>query len=477
MSKIAKILTLWYLDSDKISWKERVTVMGFKKNFVWGTATASYQVEGAAKEDGRGESVWDVFCHEPNRVACGHNGDVACDHYHRYKEDIRLMQSLGIKAYRFSISWTRLFPEGTGQPNQKGVQFYSDLIDELLACGIEPYITLFHWDYPYALYQKGGWLNDESVNWFADYAAFVVQAYSDRVKHFITFNEPQCFIGLGYLSGVHAPGLKLFYRDIFKMCHNVLKAHGKAVIQMRKAAKQPICIGYAPTCNADYPEKETPENIEAVRKRFFACPDLSPDVMWNVSWWSDPVVLGKYPEDGLEKYKDYLPEITEEDMALISQPIDFYGQNIYNGHQITLDEAGNALCPERAAGFPKTAVQWPVTPECLRWGPRFLYERYHLPVIITENGMSAHDCISLDGQVHDPNRIDFLHRYLTQLEKAADDGVDLEGYFLWSFMDNFEWQLGYTERFGIVFVDYETQKRIPKDSAYWYQNWIEAHSK
>lgn len=451
--------------------------MGFKKDFVWGVATASHQIEGGWNEDGKGLNIWDVFSHEPDNIDCGHTGDVACDHYHRFREDVALMKELGIKAYRFSLSWARIFPDGTDKINEKGVKFYSDLIDELLKNEIEPYITLFHWDYPYALYRKGGWLNDESVKWFADYAAKVSELYSDRVKNFITFNEPQCFIGLGYLAGVHAPGLKVSYKDAFQMCHNVLKAHGAAVIALRKNAKQPLKIGYAPTCSVRYPASDSPEDIEAARKEFFACPSLSRDVMWNTSWWSEPVIFGHYPEDGLEIYKEYLPEITEEDMKLINQPIDFYGQNIYNGIGIRAGKDGTAEYEERYAGFPKTGSQWPITPECFYWGSKFLYERYKLPFYITENGMSAHDVVSLDGMVHDPNRIDFLNRYLLELEKAADDGADIGGYFLWSFMDNYEWSRGYTERFGIVFMDYNTQKRIPKDSAYWYKSWIEEHSK
>lgn len=450
--------------------------MGFKKDFVWGAATASYQIEGAWNEDGKGENIWDVYSHQPGNVMLGHTGDEACDHYHRYKEDVALMRELGIKAYRFSISWTRIFPDGTGEINEKGVKFYSDLIDELLKNGIEPYITLFHWDYPYALFKKGGWLNDESVKWFADYAGKVAELYSDRVKHFITFNEPQCFIGCGYLSGEHAPFLKLGYKAVFQMCHNVLKSHGAAVIAMREKAKQPIKIGYAPTGSAVYPLTDSPEDIEAAREMFFECKPLGPGTMWSVSWWSDPVILGRYPEEGLRMYKDYLPEITEEDMKLISQPIDFYCQNMYNGVTVKANENGKAEWVKREVGHARTSIGWPVTPECMYYGPKFLYERYKLPFYISENGMACHDFVSLDGKVHDPNRIDFVNRYLLELEKASSDGVDVCGYFLWSFMDNFEWAKGYTERFGIVYVDYPSQKRIPKDSAYWYKNWIEEHN-
>ncbi len=450
--------------------------MGFGKDFAWGVATASYQIEGAWNEDGKGLSVWDVFSHEPNKVYENHTGDVACDHYHLFKEDIKLMKEMGIKAYRFSLSWSRIFPNGTGLINPKGIQFYSDLIDELIENGIEPYITLFHWDYPYELYKKGGWLNDESVYWFSEYAKTVVEYFSDRVKYFITINEPQCFIGIGHLKGVQAPGLKLSYKDIFQACHNVLKAHGAAVIAMREAAKQDIKIGYAPTCSAHFPVSEDEKDIDAARKFFFDCPPISENVMWNVTWWSDPVILGEYPKDGLELYKDYLPEITEEDMKLINQPIDFYGQNIYNGWAIKADENGCPMPIKRREGHTKTGSQWPVTPEALQWGPRFLYDRYKLPIYITENGMSSHDCVSLDGKVHDPNRIDFINRYLNELEKAIDNGSDVKGYFLWSFMDNFEWVLGYSERFGIVYVDYRTQERIIKDSGLWYKDWIENHS-
>ncbi|MBQ7986038.1 MAG: beta-glucosidase [Clostridia bacterium] len=451
--------------------------MAFKKDFAWGTATSSYQIEGAWNEDGKGESIWDVFAHEHGKIMDNDTGDIACDHYHKFKEDIKLMAELGIKAYRFSLSWPRIFPKGTGEVSEKGVKFYSDLIDELLANGIEPYITLFHWEYPYELHKKGGWLNDESVKWFAEYAAKVSELYSDRVKYFFTINEPQCFIGYGYLEEAYAPGLKVTNKDAFQMCHNVLKAHGAAVIALRENAKQPIKVGFAPTCGVRYPASEKPQDIEAAKQEMFACWPLSQSVMWGTSWWSDPVILGHYPEDGLRMYKDYLPEITEEDMKLISQPLDFYGQNIYNGKAVKMGDDGKPEYVERYAGFPKTAMPWPITPECLRWGAKFFYERYKLPIYITENGMAAHDVVSLDGKVHDPNRIDFLNRYLLELEKATDEGAEVDGYFLWSFMDNFEWTSGYSKRFGIVHVDYNTQKRIPKDSAYWYKNWIEEHSK
>ena len=451
--------------------------MAFKKDFAWGTATAAYQIEGAWNEDGRGESVWDVFTHQQGKIMNNDTGDVACDHYHKFKDDVALMKEFGIKAYRFSISWSRIFPKGTGEINEKGVKFYSDLIDELLKNGIEPYVTLFHWDYPYELYKKGGWLNDDSVKWFAEYAAKISELYSDRVKHFFTINEPQCFIGIGYLEGVHAPGLKVTYRDIFQMSHNVLKAHGAAVIALRENAKHPIKVGFAPTSSVKYPSTENKEDIDAARQEMFACYPLSPSVMWSTAWWSDPVMLGKYPEDGLEMYKDYLPEITEEDMKLINQPLDFYGQNIYNGKEVRMGTDGKPENVQRHAGFPKAVNQWPITPEALRWGPRFFYERYKKPIYITENGTAGFDMMSKDGKIYDYDRIEYLSRYIGELEKATDDGVEIDGYFLWSFMDNFEWAKGYSDRFGIVHLDYKTQKRTPKESAYWYKKLIEEKSK
>lgn len=450
--------------------------MAFSKDFAWGVATSSYQIEGAWKEDGKGLSIWDVYSHQPGMIQDGSTGDVACDHYHRFREDVKLMKEMGLKAYRFSLSWPRIFPDGFGKVNEKGVQFYSDLIDCLLENGIEPYITLYHWDLPYELHKKGGWMNSDIVQWFAQYAAEVVTRYSDRVTNFITFNEPQVFIGHGCLTGINAPGYQSTFKDVFQMAHNVMKAHGASVLAMRKAAVRPIKIGYAPTCTAYYPATDRPEDIEAARSMLFACPELDQHVLWNVSWWSDPVMLGKYPEAGLEIYKDYLPEITDEDMQLIHQPLDFYCQNIYNGKSVAMGADGKPVIVERPMGHAVNSLGWPSTPRCLHWGPKFLYERYGLPIYISENGMSAHDEVSLDGKVHDPNRIDFLNRYLLELEKATDDGVQIGGYFAWSLLDNFEWAYGYTPRFGLIYVDYETQERIIKDSGYWYKKWIEEHS-
>ena len=448
--------------------------MGFSENFVWGAATSAYQIEGAVKEDGKGEHIWDVYVKEPGHIYGGHNGNRACDHYHRFREDVSIMKEIGIMAYRFSIDWSRVLPEGFGPVNERGIAFYDSLIDELLKNGIEPYITLHHWELPYEIYKRGGWMNPQIVEWFGEYARLIAGRFSDRVTHFFTLNEPQCFVGLGYLTGDHAPGIKAPLRDTFEMAHNALKAHGRAVQMLRQYGKQRLTVGYAPTCGMCYPETEKAKDIEAARQALFAMNQDDRNWTWNVSWWSDPVLLGNYPEEGLKRYEPYLPRITDEDMKLIAEPIDVYGQNIYNGRCIRMGRDGMPEEVKRCEGFPKTAVLWPVTPEALYWGPKFLYERYRKPIYITENGMSCHDVVSIDGKVHDPNRTDFLARYLKELKRAAGE-IDLRGYFHWSLMDNFEWEKGYSERFGLVYVDYQTQKRMKKDSAYWYQDVIRSN--
>ena len=448
----------------------------FRDDFVWGVASSAYQVEGRDTEDGRGKNIWDNFAEE-GRILDGKDAYTACDHMHRYKEDYKLMKLLGIKAYRFSMSWARILPEGTGKVNEKAIAMYRDMILSMKENGIEPYITMYHWEFPQALQDKGGWLNEDVIQWFGEYAKVVAENFSDICEYFITLNEPECFVGLGHLSGVHAPGLKLPYKDVFKIAHNALRAHGQAVINLRKYASRPIKVGYAPTCGMAYPATDSPEDIEAARKTLFGFHQPMDNWTWNVAWFNDPVFLGKYPEEGLKKFAEYLPEITDEDMELISQPLDFMGQNIYNGYMMRQGEDGEPEYVDREAGAAKTAAGWPVTPECFYYGVKFLYERYHLPLYITENGMSCHDDVSLDGRVHDPNRQNFLDLYISALQRANDDGADVRGYFLWTFLDNFEWDKGYTERFGIVYVDFKTQKRIVKDSAFWYQKIIESNGR
>lgn len=446
--------------------------MKFPKNFVWGAAAAAYQVEGASSEDGKGLSVWDAFCRNPEAVYEQHNGSIACDHYHRYREDVQLMRALGLQAYRLSVSWPRVLPDGIGKINERGLDFYDRLIDALCSKGIEPYLTLFHWDFPYELYKQGGWLNPRSPEWFGEYTKVVVERLSDRVKYWFTLNETHCYIYLGHRLGVHAPGLKLGLDDVLQAAHNTLLAHGKAVQTIRSFSKQPCQIGYAPVGVTGLPASDSPADIEAARQYMFNYqqPDL-----WVNSWWMDPVFLGHYPEDGLNAFRQWLPEIKPEDLSTICQPLDFFGVNIYHGAKIAASETGSPIPTDKQPGRPRTAANWDVTPEALYWGPRFLYERYHKPIIITENGVSNIDVISLDQAVHDPQRIDFTQRYLRELGRAIADGIDIQGYFHWSLMDNFEWSEGFKERFGLIYVDYPTQTRIIKGSGYWYRKVIESN--
>jgi beta-glucosidase len=443
--------------------------MPFRDDFVWGAAAASYQVEGAAREDGKGLSVWDQMCRERGRIWQGQTGDVACDHYHRHVEDVALMKQIGLKAYRLSVSWPRVIPEGTGKVNDKGLAFYDALVDELLAAGVRPWVTLFHWDYPYALYCRGGWLNRASADWFADYARVIVDKLSDRVSHWMTLNEPQCFIGLGHRTGEHAPGLKLDMCDVLLAAHNTLLAHGKGVQAIRAASKQPCQVGFAPTGGLRYPTSDSPADVEAARKETFT---VRPDNVMGNAWWSDPIFLGHYPEQGLAVHGARMPAVADGDMETICQPLDFYGVNHYSGVPVRAGDDGQAVVVPFPEGHPQTAIRWWVTPEALYWLAKFLHERYGKPIVVTENGLSNEDWVSLDGEVHDPQRIDFTRRYLRQLKRAAEEGVDVRGYFHWSIMDNFEWAEGFKERFGMIYVDYLTGKRIPKDSARWYSKVI-----
>jgi beta-glucosidase len=445
--------------------------MTFPENFVWGAAAASYQIEGAAYEDGRGLSVWDMLCRQPGRIWEGQSGDVACDHYHRYKEDVALMREMGLQAYRLSVAWPRVLPEGTGAVNAKGLDFYDRLVDELLAANIQPWVTLFHWDFPYALYCRGGWLNPNSSDWFAEYTSLIVDKLSDRVSHWITVNEPQCVAELGHHDGIHAPGDKLGFSEILKISHNILLAHGKAVQTIRAYAKTPAKIGFAPAVGGIIPATQSEADVTAARVASFSNRDLK---LWNVSWWSDPMIFGKYPEDGLKLFGKSMPSFTQAEMDTIHQPLDFYGINLYTGIMVKADPAkeGQAEIVKLADGFPQTAFPWKVLPDALYWATKFLYERYKLPIVVTENGMSNIDWVSADGQVHDPQRIDFTHSYLNAYQRAISEGAEAWGYFHWSVMDNFEWAEGYKHRFGLVYVDYTTQKRTLKDSAHWYKRVI-----
>jgi len=437
--------------------------LNFPKGFLWGAATAAYQVEGAWNEDGKGLSVWDVFCRQPRKIWQGQTGETACDHYHKYREDVALMKEIGLKAYRFSVSWPRVIPNGVGRINQQGLDFYDRLVDELVAAGIAPCLTLFHWDYPYELHCRGGWLNGESPDWFAEYSRVVAAKLSDRVKHWITINEPQSFVGGGYAHGSNAPGYKLELNELLRIGHHVLLAHGKSVQAIRAAARADCLIGFAPVGQVVIPDTPDAEDVRIARDETFS---IKVGSISSNTWWMDPVFFGQYPEDGLRLCGRDMPEVREGDLRTIAQPLDFFGVNIYFGKNAG---RGKGIAAGRR-GY--TAYKWPVTPEALYWGPKFFQDRYKLPIIICENGMSNADWIALDGKAHDPQRIDFMLRYLQKLEMAIKDGVDVRGYFHWTLMDNFEWAEGFKERFGLIYVDPVTQKRVLKDSARWYREII-----
>jgi len=443
-----------------------------KKDFVFGAATSAYQIEGAAQKDGKGESIWDVFSHTEGKVFGNHNGDVACNHYDLFKDDISLMKEMGLDAYRFSVSWPRIFPNGkTDSLNKKGLEFYDLLVNALLDAGIEPYLTIYHWDLPQALEEQGGWLNRSVTDDFADFSSFIVEHFSDRVTCFSTFNEPQCIAYLGYKTGEHAPGRVLDDASVAKVYHHLALAHGKAVKRMREAAKKEIQIGFSSTGILYVPYSDSEDDITLARKKSF---ELSLDDRWGFyfNYFCDPAILGKYPEMDIilkEKDNDF---ILDGDMEVICQKLDFLGLNIYHGTEISSE-----LGVIDNEGKPVTAMHWPITERVLNYGVKFLFERYNLPIYITENGLSCNDKIYLDGKVHDAERIDYLARYLSELKKAIDDGVDVRGYFQWSLMDNFEWAEGYKERFGLIYVDFKTQKRILKDSAFWYKDFINSNRK
>jgi len=441
----------------------------FPKGFVWGAAASSYQIEGAATADGKGSSIWDAFSHRSGMTWRGQTGDVACDHYHRYRDDVQLMRSIGLGAYRLSVSWPRILPGGTGRVNAAGLGFYDRLVDELLAADIEPYVTLYHWDLPWELHQRGGWRSPECPNWFAEYTAVVTERLSDRVNNWITLNEPQVIAHNGYLNGEHAPGERLELAAVLKVGHHALLAHGRAVQAIRAASKRPCRIGYAPVGVVCVPATSSAADVAAAAR---AMRGVDGTHMWNNSWWLDPIFRGCYPEEGIAAYGAAVPDVGRDDMAIIAQPIDFLGSNIYTAGIVAAGADGRPVFLDRPADSPVTPMEWDVVPDSLYWGPRLLWEQYGAPVIITENGMAAREWVSLDGAVHDSMRIDFLRRHLLALRRALNDGVPIAGYFHWSIMDNFEWARGYRERFGLIYVDFATQKRVLKDSAHWYRKII-----
>jgi beta-glucosidase len=442
-----------------------MSVHSFPDRFVWGAATAAYQIEGGAKAAGRGPSIWDMLCEKAGAIQGGHGGEVASDHYHRWAEDVALFKQLGLTGYRFSISWPRVLPSGVGRPNPAGLAFYDRLVDALLEAGITPYATLFHWDLPLELYHRGGWLNRDVAAWFAEYTALCVRTLGDRVDHWMTLNEPQVFVGHGHYDGRHAPGLKFSLSEMLRCGHHALLAHGRSVQAIRAESPRPARVGFAPMGFPKLPASAAAEDIAAARELMYSV--VEPN-HWNLTWWADPVLLGSYPEDGLRLFGKDAPVVAATDLDVISTPTDFLGLNIYQGVRVRAGASGKPEVLENPAGFPLTAFNWPITPEALYWGPKFAHERYGKPIFITENGLSCRDSPSLDGRVHDPQRIDFLTRHLRELHRGIAEGVPVEGYFHWSALDNFEWADGYKERFGLIYVDYPTGQRIPKDSFHWY---------
>ena len=445
--------------------------MNFPEGFLWGAATAAYQVEGAVNEDGRGPSIWDTFSHTPGNVLHGDTGDIACDHYHRLEEDLDLMASLGVQAYRFSVSWPRVQPEGSGPANRKGLDFYRRLVEGLRERDIVPMLTLYHWDLPQALEDRGGWRSRETSERFAEYAGLVYETLADSVPFWITLNEPWVSAWLGHGVGMHAPG----YRDTDKALaatHHLLLAHGLALDTMRAAGHEDNQFGVTLNLSPVRPLRDREADREAARRV---------DGQANCLYL-DPIFRGEYPEDVLEHYRGEsdFSFVRDGDLEKISAPVDFLGVNYYMRHMVREDDTGTddvfssvrarIVIPHKAE---RTAMGWPVEPDGLTEILVRLHEEYtRTPIYITENGRAAYDYVDPEGEVKDEERVAFIDAHLRAAHKAIERGVDLRGYFVWTLLDNFEWAEGYSKRFGIVYVDYATQRRIPKMSARWYSEVI-----
>lgn len=438
--------------------------MTFPSDFLWGVATSSYQIEGAVAEDGRGESIWDRFAHTPGKIKDGSNGDKACDHYHRYKDDIQLMRELGVQAYRFSIAWPRVLPGGFGRVNEAGLDFYARLVDELLANNIVPAVTLYHWDLPQALQDRGGWGHRDTAKAFAEYAHVTARKLGDRIPIWMTHNEMWCTAFLGHYTDLYAPG----YSDLhlaLQAAHHILLSHGMAVPVIREECTNAPQVGIAPNIAYPYPASGSGKDEEAAFRYdgFFT------------RWFLDPLAGKGYPQDMWEYYADHTPQIDDKDLDMIAAPIDFLGINYYNPDQIADNPDGP---PPQTVNIPDGSLQRTADREIY---PQGLYESlvrihrdYDFPAIyITENGAAYHDNVADDGGVHDTERIEFLDAHFEQAALAIEVGVPLKGYFVWTLMDNFEWREGYTIRYGLIYVDFQTQERILKDSARWYRRFIE----
>jgi beta-glucosidase len=439
----------------------------FPSKLLWGYATASYQIEGAVSEDGRKPSVWDVFSHTPGKTFHGDTGDVADDSYHLYKEDVKLMKNLGVRGYRFSISWSRIFPDGTGQPNEKGLDYYQRVVDELLKNNIAPYITLFHWDLPEAL--PGGWQSRDTSKAFGDYAGYISEHLSDRVGHFFTTNEFTCFTDLGYRVGRFAPGLKLPAAEANQVRHHAILAHGMAVQAIRANGKAGTQVGLAENAAVFVPVIESREHIEAARRatREGNAPFLT------------AVMEGKYTDGYLKREGANAPKVEAGDMQIIGSPLDFVGMNVYTPEYVRADSSPQGYAVEkRPASYPRMFSDWLyIGPEVIYWAVRNVSEVWKPKALyITENGCSSDDVLTADGRVEDTDRVMYLRNHLTHLHRAASEGYPIKGYFLWSLLDNYEWADGYSKRFGLHYVDFKTQVRTPKRSAEWYQEVISRNS-
>ncbi|WP_422009641.1 GH1 family beta-glucosidase [Reyranella sp.] len=439
---------------------------GFPEGFRWGTATSAYQVEGAVHEDGRGPSIWDTFTREPGRIRDGSTGDVSVDHYHRYREDVALMKSIGARTYRFSIAWPRVFPEGKGQANPRGLDFYDRLVDELLAAGIEPYATLYHWDLPQALQDRGGWESRDTAQAFGEYAAYVASRLSDRVRQVFTLNEMQTFVEQGHETGNFAPGLKLPPGRLNQVRHHAALAHGLAVQAVRASGRRDTKVGPAENIATAVPAVETLENIKAAER---ATRELNAPYLTLM-------MEGRYTDAYLARAGRDAPRFTDAELKIISSKVDFVGLNVYAPSQYVLaSEAAPGFTPVPfPSSYPHMASSWLLLgPEVLYWAPRHAARLWQVKdIFITENGASAADEPTPDGTVYDVDRVMYLRNCLTHLRRATAEGVPVRGYFLWSLLDNFEWADGYATRFGLIHVDYATQKRTPKLSAEFYREVI-----
>jgi|AutmiccommuBRH23_1029490.scaffolds.fasta_scaffold00682_3 beta-glucosidase len=437
----------------------------FPPEFLWGVSTSAYQIEGAWNEDGKGESIWDRYSHQPNHVFNNDHGDIACDHYHRMPEDVELLRQLGVTSYRFSISWSRVLPRGVGEVNQKGLDFYNRLVDELLRAGIKPFVTLYHWDLPQALQDKGGWVNRDTASYFSDYANLMFSTLADRVHMWATHNEPRVVSFIGYGHATMAPGVADFSKS-YQVAHHLLLAHGLAVREFRKNGHKGE-IGIVIDSEHSFPASYQEQDLQAWQRYYEQ----------DTGFFADAIFHGKYPEYLMNWIGPMQPEIKSGDMQIISEPIDFLGVNYYRGMEVSFHQTGGYLkCKTKHETLPMwgyTEMEWGIHPIGIQMVLKNLQDRYgDLLFVISESGCATRDIVDEVGYVDDKERIDYLRMHFECAWKAIQSGINLRGYYVWSLMDNFEWSQGYSPRFGLVQVNYDTLKRIPKKSFHWYKTVI-----